>query len=83
MKIDNQFRITNLNLAIFLFANDQQIGGINPINTEQKEFAFTKTDYLEELVWLYKFGEKDDERLLVNVHKYEHARRILLDRLND
>ncbi len=83
MKKDKYFRTTNLSLAIFLFANDQQIGGINPINAEQKEFAFIKTDYLEELVFIYKFGEKDDDRLLVNVHKYEQARRELLDRLND
>jgi len=83
MEKDKYFRTTNLNLAVFLFASNQQIGGINPVNAEQKEFAFIKTDFLEELVWLYKFGDKDDDRLLVNVHRYEQARRELLDRLND
>lgn len=83
MKKDKHFRTTNLNLAIFLFANNQQISGINSVNREQKEFAFIETNYLEELIWLYKFGERDDERLLINVHVYEHARRVLLDRLND
>lgn len=76
-------RLTNLNLATFLYANDQQIAGIDPVSEEQKEFSFIKTDALEELVWLYKFGEKDDDRLLVDVHRYEQARRELLDRLND
>ncbi|MCX6717727.1 MAG: hypothetical protein NTU76_03580 [Candidatus Taylorbacteria bacterium] len=80
---DKYVRTTNLNVAVFLFTNNQQISGINPINNEQKEFAFIKTDYLEELIYLYKFANKDDERLLVPVHKYEQARRELLERLRD
>ena len=84
MKIDNRYaRITNLSLAIFLYALDQQIVGINPVKEEQKEFMFLKTPYLEELEYLYKFGDRGDQRLLVSVHKYEMARKELLDRLND
>ena len=83
MKTDRYYRTTNLNLAVYLFANNQQISGINPINTEQKEFEFIKNNYLEELVGIYKFGDKNNEQLLVSVHKYEQARRELLDRLND
>lgn len=82
MKKDKYFRTTNLNLAVFLFASNQQVCGIEPVSGEQKSFAFIKTDFLEELVWLYSFGDKDDERLLVQVHKYEQARRELLDKLN-
>ncbi len=84
MKIDDRYlRITNLNLAVFLYANSQQIVGINPLKGDQKEFVFIKTPTLEELDWLYKFGDRDDERLLVSVHIYERARKELLDRLND
>lgn len=82
MKKDKYFRTTNLNLAIFLFINNQQISGVNPVSEGQKEFAFIKSDYLEELAWLYKFGDRDDERLLVYVHRYEQARRELLEKLN-
>jgi len=84
MKIDNRyFRVTNLNLAVFLYALDQPITGINPVNSSQKEFVFIRTPYLEELEYLYKFGDRGDDRLLVSVHKYEMARKELLDRLND
>jgi hypothetical protein len=81
--IDRYIRTTNLNHAIFLYTKDQPISGINSINEDQKEFVFVKTDTLEELVWLYRYGDRDDERLMVQVHKYEQARRELLDRLND
>ncbi len=76
-------RTSSLNQAVFLYAKEYQISGVNSITNKQKEFVFVKTDELEELVWLYRYGEKDDERLLVEVHKYEQARRELLDRLND
>lgn len=82
MKKDKNFRSTNLNLVTFLFVNNQQINGINPINEEKKEFSLARTDQLEELVWLYKFGDRDDERLLVPVYRYEQARRELLEKLN-
>jgi len=80
---DKYEKMTNLNQAVFLYAKDQPIVGINPLDGEQKEFAFLKTDMIEELIWLYRYGERDDERLLIEVHKYEQARRELLDRLND
>jgi hypothetical protein len=83
MKTDKYFRTTNLTLSVFLYANGQKITGINSVNKDQKEFAFLETSMLEELIDLYKFGDKDDERLLVQVHVYEQARRELLDRLND
>jgi len=83
MNKNKYIKTTNLNLAVFLFVSDQQIAGINRVSDEQKEFAFVKTDYIEELAWLYKFGNKDDDRLLVSVHKYEQARRELLEKLND
>lgn len=81
MKKDKYMRTTNLNLAIYLYAQDQQIVGISPVNDSQKEFSFIKTPLLEELEWLYKFGDREDERLLVSIHKYERARKDLLDRL--
>jgi hypothetical protein len=80
---DKYVRSTNLNLVTFLYANDQQIIGINPVNGNQKEFVLIKTDYLEEMIDLYKWGDKDDERLLVSVHKYEMARKELMDRLKN
>jgi hypothetical protein len=83
MKKEIYFETTNLNLAVFLYSNDKQVIGVNPASEGQKKFTFIRSDLLEELVWLYKFSEKDDERLLVPVHKYEQARRELLDKLNN
>ena len=81
---DRYFRSCSFPLVIFLYARDQQIAGINPVdNTGKKEFAFVKTPRLEELVDKYKFGAKDDPDIFVSVHSYEQARRELLDRLND
>lgn len=80
---DKYLRVKNLNLAVFLYSNDQQIAGVNQLNRKQSEFCFIRTNLLDELEWLYKFGDKDDDRLLVSVHKYERARKELLDRLND
>lgn len=79
---EKYIRTTNLNQSVFLYAKDQQIAGINSIRKDQKEFVFIKTDTLEELIWLYRYGERDDDRLLVEVHKYEQSRRELLDLLN-
>ncbi len=76
-------KITNLNLATFLYAKGQQIAGIDKLFGRQKEFAFVKTDRLEELMWIYKFGDADDENTLVNVHKLEQSRKFLLDRINE
>jgi hypothetical protein len=75
------FKTVNLNLAVYLFTQDQQIVGINPISRDQKEFSFIKTPHLEELEWLWMYGDRDDDRLLVSVHKYERARKELIDRL--
>ena len=83
MKKDKYEKTTNLNLATFLYANSQQIAGINELSNGQKEFAFVITDRLEELINTYKFPELEDEDLLIDVHKYEYARRYLLDRINE
>lgn len=80
---DRYIRTTNLNQAVFLYSKDQQIAGINVINKNRKEFVFIKTNPLEELIWLYRYGDRDDERLLVEIHRYEQARHEILDRLND
>lgn len=81
---DRYVRTTSLSLAVFLFSKEQKISGINPLESEQKEFVFVNdSPELEELVELYKFGSRDDDRLLVEVHRYEQARRELLDRLNE
>ncbi|MGD0328494.1 MAG: hypothetical protein ABSB00_02140 [Minisyncoccia bacterium] len=80
---ERYLRTTSLKLAIFLFAKNQQIAGINVVSDSgKKEFAFVLSPYLEELVEKYKFGERNDTELLVPVHLYERARNELLDRLN-
>ena len=82
--LDRYFRTHSFSLVLFLFAKDQVIAGINSTEVEgRKSFAFVKTLRLEELVELFKFGDRNDPDLLVPVHKYEQARRELLDRLND
>lgn len=80
---DKYLRLTNLNLVVFLYCKDQAVVGINPVGKDQKEFVFLNSGLLEELIDLYKFGDRGDDRLRVNVHKHEQARRELLDRLND
>jgi hypothetical protein len=80
---DRYYRTTNLSLATFLFAQNEQIAGINEVdNSTDKQFVFSKTMRLEELVQAYRFGEKEDADLLVNVRSYEEGRRFLLDRIN-
>ncbi|MBA3733378.1 hypothetical protein H0W91_03310 [Patescibacteria group bacterium] len=83
MKKDKYEKTTNLNLATFLYANEQPIVGINEVSKGQKEFTFINSERLEELIATYKFPELDDENLLVDVHKYEYSRRYLLDRINE
>ncbi len=83
MKEDKYERITNLNLATFLYSLDCPIAGINQINGSQKEFAFVKSDRLSELIWAYKFAENSCEELQVDVRKYEYSRRYLLDRIKE
>jgi hypothetical protein len=84
MKTNRYFRSASFPLAVFLYVKHQQIVAIDPTEDPgRKEFAFPKTDRLEELVDLYKFGSREDPDLLVPVHIYEQARRELLDRLMD
>ena len=81
---DKYFRSASFPLVTFLYTKNQQVVGITPTGEgSKKEFSFLKTDYLEELVDLYKFGDRDSTGLLVSVHLYEQARRELLDRLNN
>lgn len=81
---DRYFRSASFPLVAFLYTKEQQIAGVNPTGkTDQMEFAFIDTSYLQELVDLYRFGPKDDDRLLVDVHKYEQARKELLSLLRD
>lgn len=77
------YRTSNLQLAIFLYAKDQQIAGINATDFHKKEFVFVLSDYLEEMAETYKFAKSDDENLLVSVRVLEQARNTLLDRLNE
>ena len=84
MKINKHFCTSSFPLAVFLYAKKQQFVAINPTDDlGRKEFAFVKIKKLEELVDFYKFGDRGDSELLVEVHAYEQARRDLLDRLND
>jgi hypothetical protein len=80
--IDRYYRTTSLQLSIFLYAKNQQIAGVEEVAGGKKAFAFISTPFLEELASKYKFGDRDDEELLVQVHLYERARNELLDRLN-
>lgn len=77
---DRYIRSTSFPLVLFLFAKGAQVAGVNPTDDpDKKEFALVRTDTLEELIDLYKWGSRDDPRLLVPVHTYEQARRELLD----
>ncbi|MDP3725848.1 MAG: hypothetical protein Q8R36_01480 [bacterium] len=81
---NSDFRSASFPLVTFLFAKGEQVAGINPTdNPSKKEFSFVSSPRLEELVYLYKFGERNDPDLLVQVHIYEQARRELLDGLNN
>jgi hypothetical protein len=85
MKTDGEryYRTTSLSLAIYLYVKSQKIAGINySPDSKKKEFAFVQSPLLQELVNKYKFGDPDDEDLLVPVRLYEHGRNELLDRLN-
>lgn len=77
------FYISSFPLVQFLYSKEQQIAGIRPTKEkDKKEFVFVKTPRLEELIDLYKFGDRNHPNLQVPVHKYEQARRELLDLLN-
>ena len=80
----DQFRTASLTLAIFLCVKEQQLAGIGRVSdSNKKEFVFVPSPYLDELVNKYKFGERNNADLLVQVHKYEQSRNDLLDRLNE
>jgi hypothetical protein len=86
MKKDSNryFRSSSFPLVAYLYTKGEQIAGVNPTeNPSKKEFVFVTNPHLEELVNLFKFGDRDDPELLVPVHLYEQGRRELLDRLND
>jgi len=81
---DRYYRQSSFPLVNFLYAKGEQIAGINPTDTPgKKEFAFVLTPNLEALINLYKFGDRNNPELSVNVHLYEQARRELLDKLNN
>lgn len=81
MKENKYYRTSDLALATFLFAKVQNIPEVQWLDGEKKEFAFDKTDQLEELVRVYTFGSTSDKRLLVNVKFFIQAREQLLDKL--
>jgi hypothetical protein len=67
---DRYLRTTSFSMATFLFAKGFQITGINPTGDgDQREFVFVRTDLLDELADLYRFGPKDDERLAIQVSR--------------
>lgn len=83
MNQNRYYKSSSFPLVVFLFCKSEQVAGINPTdNPSKKEFSFVLTPRLEELVDLYKFGDRNDPELLVPVHFYEQARRELLDKLN-
>ncbi len=80
---DRYFYTSNFPVAVFLCAKNQQVVNVYPLGREQKEFVFVRSSRLEELEYKYKFGDKHDEDLLIQVHLYEQARRELLNLLKD
>jgi len=81
---ERYYRDSSFPIALFLYAKGEMIAGVNPADRPGvKEFAFPRTPRLEELLQKYKFGDRNDPSLLVQVHTYEQARRELLDLLND
>ncbi len=78
------YRQSSFTLACFLVAKGQPITGIDATeNPNKKEFLFVNNSQLKRLVDIYKFGDRANPDMLVNVHVYEQARRELLDRLKD
>lgn len=83
MTQDRYYRTSTFPLVAFLFTKGEQVAGINPTDDpRKKEFAFVKTPRLEELIDLYRFGDKNNPELLVSVRLYEQARKELLDKLH-
>jgi hypothetical protein len=81
---ERYYRQSSFPLVNFLFAKGEKVAGIEQIDsTGKKEFCFVRTDRLEELEDKYKFGDRSDPDLAIQVHEYEQARRELLERLRD
>jgi hypothetical protein len=84
MKKEKHFKTASFSLATFLYSKNQHLVGISSSEDPgRKDFVFFQTDRLAELVGKYKFGDRGDPDLLVEVHLYEQARRDLLDILNE
>ena len=84
MKKEKHFKTASFPLSLYLNSKNQQFMAIEPTDDPgRKAFVFLQTDQLLELVRLYKFGDRGDPDLLIEVHAYEQARRDLLDLLND
>ena len=84
MKKEKHFKTSAFPLSVFLKSKNQQFTAIEPTDDPgRKAFVFLQTDQLLELARLYKFGDRGDPGLLVEVHAYEQARRDLLDILNE
>ena len=80
---ERYFRSSSLPLATFLFAKEQKVAGIHPLEGKKREFVFVKTSRLEELVDKYKFGERNEEDAMVDARLLERARQELLDRVHE
>lgn len=76
------FETTNLNLAVFLCFNNKQVIGINLNNTRRK-YSFINNASIQILNYLYKFGDRDDDRLLIPIHKYKQIEHKLLTKINN
>jgi hypothetical protein len=84
MKKEKNFKTGSFPLSAFLYSKNQHLEGISSSDDPgRKDFSFLQTDRLDELVGKYKFGDRGDPDLLVEVHLYEQARRDLLDILNE
>ena len=75
------FETTNLNLAVFLYFKNKLVAGVNP-NKKQRKYTFINNDSIQELIYLYEFGDRDDERLLIPIHQYKKIEYKLLTKIN-
>jgi hypothetical protein len=81
MRTDKYYRTSDLDLASFLLAKVKNMPETQWIGNEKKEFPFDKTPYLEELREIFLFGDRYDDRLLINVKDLQIARKQLIERL--
>lgn len=84
-KDNRYFRDSDFQLCNFLYAKGQKLVNVDSLENGIKQFVFIKDKdgRLEELQEKYKFADKDDLDLLVQVHVYEEARRQLLSFIKD